>query len=544
MIIDARSVSTGAQIEADICIVGAGLAGLVLAREFIGTSVRICLLESGGRDAEPAAPDSPPYCQNGGLPYAGPKMARARRFGGSTHQWNVPIDGDRFGARLRPLDPIDFEQRDWVPGSGWPFPKTHLDPYYDKAQAICHVEPTSFEVDDWQDQPNRALALSDDRVQTIIYKFVARDTLALGYTEEVSRANNITSLLHADVLDLETPSIPDRITRSRVATLNGTSFNVSAKLFILAGGGIEIPRLLLLSRKSTPNGLGNENDLVGRFFMEHPHFWQGIFVPNDGALLQSTALYNEIHSVKGVAVIGKLALAESVLRRERLLNQNVQLIPGRMPDPFKSRRPDLASVESFRTFASAVLHGQSPGGVERHLKNIAGGLHEIAIAGARKVRNRLLGNEEILVYHFANMMEQTPNPESRVTLGSDRDVFGQLCAKLSWHIAPQDIRSAVRTQQILAEALESAGLGRFYSEMRGEEIPTNLEGGYHYMGTTKMHPNPRHGVVDADCRLHSVQNLFIAGPSVFPTSGYANPVLTIIAMTLRLADHLKREMSI
>lgn len=542
MILDVRTLPDTVIPEADICIVGGGLAGIVLAREFVGKPVRVCVLESGGWDPQPAAVvvDAMVPFRNGGLPYSARKAAEACRFGGSTQLWNVPIGGNRLGARLRPLDPIDFEKRDWVPYSGWPFPKTHLDPYYDKAQAICRVEPTSFEVADWEDcQARPRLPLSDDQVKTIIYKFVARDTIAKEYTKAVSRADNIFTFLHAHVLEIETNPEENRVEQLRVGTLDGKRFTVRAKLFILAGGGIGIPRLLLLSNKTTPAGLGNQNDLVGRFFMEHPHFWQGILVPANPGFSQAAALYNEVHTARGVPIIGKLALPESVLRRERLLNQNIQLVPRRIPDPFKLRASHPASVESLKTICSDFLREQRIGNFGQHFKNISGGLHEIALAGAQKVRSRLFGNSDILAYYFANMSEQTPNPQSRVTLSADRDAFGRPCAELDWHLNGTDIRSAARTEEIIGHALERAGLGRFYREIREDEIPAKIEGGYHFMGTTRMHREPQQGVVNADCRLHGVQNLFVAGPSVFPTGGYANPVLTIIALTVRLADHLK-----
>ena len=539
MILDVSTLAETTRPETDICIVGGGVAGIILAREFIGKSVRVCVLESGGGKRQPSPDNTPAGVDDRRLPYSAQKVPNARRFGGSAHFWDVPIGGHRLGARLRPLDPIDFEKRDWVPYSGWPFRKSDLNPFYDRAQAICRVEPASFAIDDWEDIQTPRLPLPEDNVQTIIYKFIARDTVAKEYTEAVSRADNITTFLRANVLEIETNASADRVERIHVATLDGKRITVTAKLFILACGGMEIPRLLLVSNRTSPKGVGNEYDLVGRFFMEHLHFWQGVFVPAKPAALKATALYNNVHIVKGVAVIGKLALAESVLRRERLLNQNVQLVPQRMPDPFKSRETSRAGVESFKTLCSAVLRGEKLSDDRQHFRNISVSLPQIAIAGARKVRNRLFGGSEILTYYFANMMEQVPNPESRVILSPDRDFFGQPSAQLNWQVARQDFRSAVRSQDIIGCALEKAGLGHFYRETCEDQMPAVVEGGYHYMGTTRMHTDPGQGVVNADCRLHNVQNLFIAGPSVFPTGGYANPVLTIVALTIRLADHLK-----
>jgi choline dehydrogenase-like flavoprotein len=179
----------------------------------------------------------------------------------------------------------------------------------------------------------------------------------------------------------------------------------------------------------------------------------------------------------------------------------------------------------------------------KHVKNVLTGLDEVAAASARKVRNRVAGVPEIPVYYFAQMMEQVPTPESRITLGDERDLFGQRRLQLNWRMTSQDMHSAMRTHLLVAAALERAGLGRFFREMHDESPPCNTEGGYHHMGTTRMHPDPKQGVVDAHCQVHGMTNLMIAGASVFPTGGYANPVLTTLALTIRLADRIKNLMA-
>jgi choline dehydrogenase-like flavoprotein len=138
------------------------------------------------------------------------------------------------------------------------------------------------------------------------------------------------------------------------------------------------------------------------------------------------------------------------------------------------------------------------------------------------------------------MAEQAPNPASRVTLTDRRDALGLPRLRLEWRLSPDDVDGIIRSQQIVKTAIEAAGLGRVISRFDdGLESPATLQGGWHHMGTTRMHTDPLHGVVDADCRVHGVSNLYVAGSSVFPTGGYANPTLTLIALALRLADTLK-----
>jgi len=537
MIVDAHKDAIAQDIETDICIVGGGTAGIVLSREFIGRPVRICVLESGGLTPEPATQNLT-VGENIGQPYFPLDTARPRVFGGSGTRWNIPIGGERLGVRIRPLDPLDFEQRDWVPYSGWPFNKSHLDPYYDRAQAVCRVEPPTYEVNHWQNsEDTRPLPLNAD-VQTVIYKFAQADVFARHYPDQLKHAENVTVCLHSNVLEIDTNATGDCVSRLRVATLGGKEFSVRARVYVLAVGGIEVPRLLLLSNRTQKAGLGNGHDLVGRFFMEHPHFWSGLFYPADPEAFRKTALYNEIHSVNGVAVVGKLALNEQVIRKERLLNQNIQLIPRFFDVP--SSGDSAKGVESARAMLG-VFKGRKIDGWGGHLRNVMSEFDSVLTAGVRKIRGKLLGRPQVPAFYFANMMEQIPSPESRVTLGSERDAFGQNRVQLNWKITSEDIRSAARTQEIIGGAMERAGLGRFHQQLEGDAPPANTEGGYHHMGTTRMSEDPKTGVVDSQSRVYGIGNLYVAGPSVFPTGGYANPVLTIIALTLRLADHLKAQ---
>ena len=543
MIIDARNIDPNASLDSDVCIVGGGTAGITLAREFIGKQFRVCLLESGGALPEPET-TSLNVGQNVGFPYYALDTARARCFGGSSTKWDVPIGSDKLGMRLRPLDPIDFEERDWVSSSGWPFTKAHLDPYYERAQHICRVAPTTYAVEDWEDPKRRPrLPLKRDELETIIYKFGWQEILAHEYPGDVSRAENVTTVLHANVLEIETNPVGDRVNRLRVGSRPGQEFFVMAKRYILAAGGIEIPRLLLVSNRTQKNGLGNHHDLVGRFFMEHIHFWSGILVPNRPEVFQTTALYNDIHVVSDVPIIGKLALPETVIRREKLLNQNVQLMPMLLPNPFKFPTMSAPAVRSLRTVFTTLLRGEKIDNLGRHLAEALRSWDEIAMALGRKMRRKLTKVPQIQLFRFANMAEQAPNPHGRVTLGSEQDQFGQRRVRLDWRVTAQDIRSIRRTQDLMAAELERSGFGRFYKELLDDTAPTTTHGGYHHMGTTRMHSDPKHGVVDPNCRVHDVANLYIAGPSVFPTGGYANPILTIVALSVRLADHIKKSLA-
>jgi len=273
MFIDARSIDSNQIIESDVCIVGAGVAGLTLGIEFKKAKFNTCIIESGGEKADKAT-QALYWGENVGLPYYPLDTARARFLGGSSHYWVIQLPNRKIGVRLRPLDPIDFEARDWVPHSGWPFSKSHLDPFYERAQTICQIGPYNYDARQYAQPAERMeLPFTGDRVYTTMFQFGSRDVFFKQYVQEVKQADNITTLLHGNVLDIETNETASQVHRLKVACLDGRRFWVKARLFILATGGLETPRLLLLANRTQPAGLGNGHDLVGRFFMEHPHLW-------------------------------------------------------------------------------------------------------------------------------------------------------------------------------------------------------------------------------------------------------------------------------
>ena len=550
MIIDARALPDKKDINTDVCIVGSGLAGVTLAKEFMDSRFRVCILESGGPKAQPET-QSLAWGENVGHPYFSIDTAYARYCGGTINRWMIDVGDHRYGARMRPFDPIDFEEREWVPHSGWPFDKSHLDPFYERAQRICKIDPPSFDISDWEDPiETPRFRFADDRVKTVVFKFGLSDSFLNSHLPEVLKAANITTYLYANVIRIETDEAARNVTRLHAVSLSGARFSVSARLFILATGGIETPRLLLNSKDNQKAGLGNQHDLVGRFFMEHLHFRSGVFVPSTPELFQSTGLYDQIHDVNGVPIIGKLALGEAVMRREKLLNYVTELVPrvtrhSSLGDIFY---PPIASksVHSFRTAASAVRRGALPEDLGRHLKNMLEGIDDIALTAYRNLKRksvRTFSRKKIKIYWLSSMSEQAPNPSSRVTLSEERDKFGMNCTKLDWRLQSIDIQSVVRSQEILKEEIHRAGLGRLFVQFKNDTPPQMVTGGWHQMGTTRMHIDPKKGVVDENCRVHGTSNLYISGPSVFPTGGYANPALTTVALAVRLADRVKKLLS-
>lgn len=515
MLIDARSVPEDKIIETDICIVGAGAAGLTLAKEFIGQPFRVCVLEGGGLEPDP---DSQALYkgENIGLPYS-LEATRLRFFGGTTNHW---------AGYCRPLDEIDFQARDWIPYSGWPFDRSHLDSFYKRAQSICQLGPYNYDLGFWYDPKSKpALPFAGDKVVTTIFQHSPPTRFGNVYGNEVIGAENIKVYLHANVVNIETTRPAQRVTRLRVACVQGPRFWVSAKIFILAAGGIENARLLLLSSSVQPSGLGNQNDLVGRFFMEHLVLFEGELLPSNPQSNVGLYLRHE-HPVHKVPITGALTLSAETLRHERLVNFSAFL------------RPTWGKgVESLKGLISG-LRQRNYGDFVEHLGKVISEIDGVAVAAFGRV---FKGGYPIELLVLENETEQAPNPASRITLATERDSLGKNRVRLNWQLSAIDKRTIWRAHEIIGRELGRAGTGRLRVTLDhgdGTAIPS-LAGGFHHMGTTRMHVDPRKGVVNEKCRVHGVSNLFIAGSSVFPTSGHATPTLTIVALGLRLADQVK-----
>ncbi|ARV58642.1 GMC oxidoreductase [Nostocales cyanobacterium HT-58-2] len=548
MLINAQTLPTGESIETDVCIVGAGPAGITLAREFTSANFRVCLLESGGLEFDTKTQS---LCQGesvGNL-FGSLNDQRRLQFGGTANSWKIRLGDNQIGVRYVPLDTIDFEKRDWLPYSGWPFNKSHLDQFYQRAQVVCKLGAFDYDAEVWQNAKTPQLPFKS-RVTTSIFQFGPRAVFTHEYREELKQAKNVTIYLNANLMEIETEETAQTVTRLRVACLSGNEFWVRAKVFILAAGGIENARLLLLSNKTQTSGLGNQNDLVGRFFMDHPLVSCGQLIPASPDIFNKTALY-DLRRVKNIPIMGKLTLTKEVMRREQLLNISALLFP--IPKPYQ-----LKAVNSLKTLLTSINDSQVQKNSLKLLNNVVLGLDYILPAAYRALIKHqpflpslawggwsyLQDNEQRFSrFEVLHQTEQAPDPDNRITLSGDRDRLNRQKVKLNWRWSDIDIRTIKRAQDILKEEIACAGIGQLEIERDGNLPKLIHPGTHHHMGTTRMHDDPKQGVVDRNCKVHGVSNLFIAGSSVFPTGGYANPTLSIVALAIRLADHVKTVMA-
>jgi choline dehydrogenase-like flavoprotein len=537
MIIDSHDLPDGKTITSDICIVGAGVAGIALANEFLNLPYTVTIIESGGLEPN-IRTQSLNMGKNIGVPYYELDQSRTRAFGGTSHHWCCELGGPQLGVRLIGLDEIDFEKREWVPNSGWPYPKRELDPYYEKAHAFFEIGPYTYNVNDWKHclpEIDIPLFPPDHIVETKIFQFAKKELLYHKYREVIDRAKNVITYINATVLNIDTNESGREVSGLQAGTIDGRRFRFQAGRYILAAGGIEIPRLLLLSNNLHRNGLANEYDNVGRYFMEHPHIWTGYIIPANVDLFNKINLY-KVHNVNNTAVMGKFTISADLQRQEKLLNFTTSIHPSNMffvPDgvlQLKKTMSNLKRGRFSRTDRKQLSYAL------RKLPNVfTHAYRKLRRTIDRGFRHRQNMSNVLLLNP---MTEQIPNPESRVTLGPERDLFGQNRVHLNWQLTSQDINSIRRSQNILGTELKKYGIGELVIELADDSIPHGIHGGWHHMGTTRMDNDPKKGVVDQNCRVHGLSNLFVAGASVFPTVGYANPVLTTVALTMRLADHL------
>ncbi|MPZ50703.1 MAG: FAD-dependent oxidoreductase [Dehalococcoidia bacterium] len=265
--IDAASFPEGHSFEADVCVIGSGPAGMTLALELQKTGSRVLLVEASGEEPEIRAADARGITE--GWPYPSLEDTRTRGFGGTSAQWTPETRwSPHYGMGSRPLDGIDLEARPWVRHSGWPFDKEHLRPYYERAHEIAGLGPVEYEV-----TPEHAaafgepLAVKSERMKTVLVRF-AKPADVRAHRPTLAEASNVTVLLNARAVEIETAEDPQHVSRIRLQA-RGRGLWASANLFVLATGGIENARLLLLSDRTYPKGIGNGEDLVGRYFMEH-----------------------------------------------------------------------------------------------------------------------------------------------------------------------------------------------------------------------------------------------------------------------------------
>lgn len=547
MIQDLEDFATGEAFRADVCIVGGGVAGITLALTLSEAGQGVLLLESGGERLEPDTQSLYDGQVTDDALHAPAITYRQRRLGGTSGIW---------GGRCVPYDASDFEHRPWINESGWPIPFASLLPFYAAANRLCEAGHFAYTAKQAFPQGDPAIIggfqgsyFSDDTLE----RFSCPTDFGVRYRNRLVNNRNIRVLLHANVTEIVTTwsGAVDHLT---VKTLTGKSFTAAARRYVLATGGLETPRLLLASRGRHADGIGNGYDWVGRSYMAHIAGTIGALTGAPGRVIH----HGYTVSQEGIYCRRRFALKAAAQRRMAVGNFVGRLHHPRIPDP-AHRTGFLSALFLMKPFISYEyrkrLHGDAaltPSAKLRHLGNIARDPFDTAGLLVNWLRKRTLAVRKFPsiivrpksgVYSLDFNAEQEPNRNSRVSLTDVRDRLGMQRILIDWRHTVGDMQTVRKALHALAADLQSSRSGQFVFDDAEVEFSALRDGAYggHHVGTTRMAASPRNGVVDSNGRVFDTPNLYIAGSAVFPTSSQANPTLTIVAMSLRLAKHLEHQ---
>lgn len=542
MIISPQDIDPQAGLTATICIVGAGAAGITLACELDGSGIDVLLLESGGFAPDAALDDD--YAGQAQSPHPPTTQFRRATFGGTTGIW---------GGRCVPYDPIDFEARDYIPNSGWPLAYEEVAQYYPRAMAYCDAGAYDFSSTTSLPKAPPTLAslqpndvLLSDRIE----RYSLPTDFGKRYRQQLENSRNVRVLLNARCIDLVKDGASAHIDSLVVVDGAGRRLAVRAQRVVLATGGIEAPRLMLQSARDGQQ-IGNSHDLLGRYYACH---FENILGKVSAA---ETIPFKFEKTSDGVYSRRKLQFSADAQRRHRLLNTAF-----RFHFPEYSDASHGSAVMSTIFLAKSVLipeyrailqhnsQGATSSPASAHWKNVVTGVPQLLHFGAEWLFKRKLAQRKLpytLVpnadgsYPLEFNCEQTPLASSRITLGEERDRHGMRRVAVDWRISEDDIDATVRGFHLLQETLaERSGVRLSLDrDTLRERIAASVPLGGHHIGTARMGRNAHEGVVDTNCAVFDTPNLYIASSAVFPTSSHANPTLTIVALALRLATHLK-----
>jgi len=577
---DLGFLGADATLDTDLVIIGGGPAGLTIAREFFGTSMRVLILESGQLEVDPRFTDLNAV-ESIGEPKGAAQVRRRIEAHGKCASWSN--ESQRFGLRCRVLggsshawagksaafDHVDFAARDWVPYSGWPFGLETLDPYLDRAAEVLNLGPNCYDDGQWElmgiapPQPQLDPSLLKSFFwQSARSRIDKRDPMRFGPEFVTFEAPNVRVLLNATVTRIETNEAGSAFERLEVSTIDGVRSRVRAKAAVLAASGIENPRLLLASNGIHPNGLGNHNDIIGRFLMDHPCARIGRFKAEDcPAVMERFGLYRVRHRGCTHRYMHGLVPSKELQERERLLHCAVYMLEARASDDPWDALNRLLRAKSDRPISDLIAFASSPGllakgvgmrvfeseALPQRVKHfvINAIIKQFPNFAVREFQSRCLPHK-LTNLDIEAITEQRPDPESRITLSDKSDALGVPIARVNWRIDDESRRSLIRLGHLLAAELPRAGLpAPLLEDWVAEERPQDsviIDMG-HTIGTTRMSDNPKLGVVDSNCQVYGVAGLYVAGASVFPTSGHANPTLMILSLAIRLADRIKVDLA-
>jgi choline dehydrogenase-like flavoprotein len=502
------------RFQCDICVVGTGAAGLTLASVLLKSRKAVLFLESGGLEIEPGTSDLN-RCEISDLHFVGDRLGRSRVIGGSTRCWS---------GQLLPLAAQDFEERPWIKQSGWPFDLSELENYYKKALHFLGADNLNFDSDllevlDIPDQPF-------DKTSFRFYfaKWSPHPDLRSLFMSDFEESTNSTLLHYANLTKIHLSDDLKRVTQLEVKNQKLVSFRIECTRAILCLGGIETPRVLLANNHQIPEGIGNRYRLVGKYFQDHPTIRVGILHSKDPGRV--VRLFGP-NWHDGRLYTGKISLTSAKQREFATLNATAYCDGESYPRVLEKRM-------LLNLLREKVLKDRIPAATFNNLIQLL--LRSLSLAVQRRIFR------QDAQFAFTIMTEQEPFADSAISLGKTRDRYGVPRANIHWRLTENTWRTVMCFARLLEEEFESTRLGTM-ELLPYIKTPSSLwriypHDAFHHMGSTRMAVSPDRGVVDPDCKVFGIDNLYLISSAVFPTSGSSNPTLTIVALAYRLLEHL------
>ncbi|MDX3930204.1 MAG: GMC oxidoreductase [Shinella sp.] len=513
---------------ADICIVGAGPVGLAMALKLESLGMRVLLLEAGPQEGDTEHAVGPVEFLNDH--HATSFASNRRGLGGSSSRW---------GGRCVTYDDLDIQPRAHVPYSGWPISHDAFSRFYPEALEFLQFQPDRI------DLPN--LVADDPEVGAeSIERWSKNPYLGDLHRQHLRHSQRIIVLTSATVSNILLTA--DGKTDCLEISCQGKLIEIRAGAFVLAGGGLENARLLLGLQARSPGRFGS--GALGRFYQGHLTGYIAVVEFSQAEFAEALSFQR---TAKGYVFRRRLQISPEVQIREKLLNTVFWIDPISIADPVHgSGALSLLYLLSFVSGLYGLLanglaprsRSQSSLDRRKHFENFlsdrrsAPDLVRLLTRSihCRAERQRMLTNPRgryLLRYHA----EQMPDPDSRVTMNGPSRALS-----VDYRVRKEDLDSVLNSHSMLDVWLRRNRLGKLeylHSESeRRQAVLNQAFDGYHQIGLTRMSENPDEGVLDADCRVHGILNLYVAGSCVFPTGGHANPTLPAVALALRLAEHL------
>jgi choline dehydrogenase-like flavoprotein len=502
--------------------------------ELAGSALRVIVLESGGASGESSLSASLNAVENTGVQrQEDQSRVRTRGFGGTSLTWS---------GRCISLDAIDFEPRAWIRHTGWPIDLSTLNPYFSRASSYLGLRaPDLARQESEASGEGLDSRLASFDLRPLVWQFSREgdSSLTEDYVRFGARFNkipvgnrtNIDVLTQATLTHINTDPNGSHVVSLDVADANGRVVVIRPLRTVLCGGAIENARMMLASKRQNKAGVGNSNGLVGSFFMDHPKVVVGSFHPDDIPAVQRR--YGLLRHASGFRTQRGWSLTPSLQQSEHLANCAAWATQHLAEDDVWRalrglRRPYGRTRASLGVIAARTVNQIFSGAWQKLVQ--------------RKPLPRRWGRLDLEV-----MVEQEPDINSRVTLSDRCDAFGVPLSRIHWTIGELEGRSAIHLARSVERYLgEVEGIRPALVDWVRENRPADavFSDPAHPNGTTRMSESVEDGIVDLNCKVFDVDNLYVAGSSVFPTAGHANPTLTIVALAIRLADHLKNVTSL